>query len=202
MHTPSYWFLTISSGLRNTVHSGITFLMAPVIVWFLQGQGLSEDEGLPIAAAFIGILSFATLVFNVLIGWLGDKVSKPKLSAVCMAGGVLSMLVLLNQSGFIWQLLIFAILLGFAESANPLNWAIMGEFFGRRSFATLRGWQHLPNQLMSMSTPVWMGWIFDNTQSYFWSLIPLAVIYGLSVVFFWYLPNPKVPERLRARSTV
>ena len=202
MRTPSYWFLTISSGLRNTVHSGITFLMAPVIVWFLQGQGLSEEKGLPIAAAFIGILSFATLVFNVLIGWLGDKVSKPKLSAICMVGGVLSMLVLLNQSGFIWQLLIFAILLGFAESANPLNWAIMGEFFGRRSFATLRGWQHLPNQLMSMSTPVWMGWIFDNTQSYFWSLIPLAAIYGLSAVFFWYLPNPKVPERLRARSTV
>lgn len=198
MRTPSYWLLTVSSGLRNTVHSGISFLMAPVIVWFLQGQGLSEEDGLPIAAAFIGILSFATLVFTVMVGWFGDRISKPKFSAVCMAGGVLSMLVLLNQSGLIWQLLIFVVLLAFAESANPLNWAIMGEFFGRRSFATLRGWQHLPNQLMSMSTPVWMGWIFDNTQSYFWSLVPLAAIYGLSAVFFWFLPNPKVPERLKA----
>jgi hypothetical protein len=91
------------------------------------------------------------------------------------------------------------ILRAFAESANPLNWSIMGEFFGRRSFATLRGWQHLPNQLMSMSTPVRMGFIFDNTQSYFWALAPLALIYGLSAMFFWYLPRPNLPRRLAAR---
>ena len=118
---------------------------------------------------------------------------------MCMVGGALSMLVLLNQSGLIWQLLIFVVLLAFAESANPLNWAIMGEFFGRRSFATLRGWQHLPDQLMSMSTPVWMGLIFDSTQSYFWSLVPFAVIYGFAAVFFWNLPKPKIPRRLMAR---
>jgi len=197
MRTPSYWLLIISTGFRNTVHSGISFLMAPVMVWFLQGRGLSEEDGLPIAAAFIGVLAFGTLVFNPIVGLLGDRTSKTKLSAVCMVCGALSMLVLLNQSGLIWQLLIFVVLLAFAESANPLNWAIMGEFFGRRSFATLRGWQHLPDQLMSMSTPVWMGWIFDNTQSYFWSLAPLAVIYSLSAVFFWNLPKPKRPERLK-----
>ena len=94
------------------------------------------------------------------------------------------------------------ILLGYAESANPLNWAIMGEFFGRRSFATLQGWQHLPNQLMSMSTPVWMGWVFDNTESYFWSLVPLAAIYGTSAIFFWYLPEPKAPRQVTAGTSV
>ena len=30
-----------------------------------------------------------------------------------------------------------------------------------------------------MSTPVWMGWIFDHTGSYYWSC-SLAIIYGLS----------------------
>ena len=109
------------------------------------------------------------------------------------------MLVLMNQTGNISQLLLFVLLLAFAESANPLNWAIMGDFFGRRSFATLRGWQHLPDQLMSMSTPVWMGFVFDRTDSYFWSLLPLAGIYGLSAIFFWVLPAPKLPARLRAR---
>ena len=90
-------------------------------------------------------------------------------------------------------------LLAFAESANPLNWAIMGDFFGRRAFAQLRGWQHLPDQLMSMSTPVWMGLIFDHTGSYYWSLLPLAAIYGLSSIVYWFLPTPKLPARLRAR---
>ena len=27
---------------------------------------------------------------------------------------------------------------------------------------------------MSMSTPVWMDWLFDHTGSYYWFLIPLA----------------------------
>ena len=97
-----------------------------------------------------------------------------------MAFGAVSMAMLLHQSGEIWYLVLSVLLLAVAESANPLNWAIMGDFFGRRAFATLRGWQHLSDQPMSMSTPVWMGWIFDHTGSYYWSLLPLAIIYGLS----------------------
>ena len=52
---------------------------------------------------------------------------------------------------------------------------------GGGAYATLRGWQHLPDQLMSMSTPVWMG--LDRTTStgsYFWALVPLAGILYLS----------------------
>jgi len=50
---------------------------------------------------------------------------------------------------------------------------------------------------MSMSTPVWMGWIFDHTGSYYWSLLPLAIIYGLSACVYWLLPQPPTPARLR-----
>ena len=106
---------------------------------------------------------------------------------------------LVNQSGHLCQLAIFALLMAFTESANPLAWAIMCDFFGRRSFATLRGWQHLPDQLMSMSTPVWMGIIFDRTDSYYWALLPLALIYVLATISYWAIPKPGIPARLRAR---
>jgi len=198
MRTRAYWFLILATGLRNAVHSGMSFLLAPVLVWFLQGGGRGAEESLPMAAFFVGLLSFGTFVFTPVLGLLGDHISKPRLSAVCMAVGALSMAMLLNQSGHIWQLVLSVLLLAVSESANPLNWAIMGDFFGRRAFATLRGWQHLPDQFMSMSTPVWMGWIFDHTGSYYWSLLPLAVIYGLSACVYWTLPKPKVPTRLRA----
>ena len=74
----------------------------------------------------------------------------------------------------------------------------MGEYFGRRSYATLRGWQHLPDQLMSMWTPFWMGIIFDQTGSYKWALIPLIVIYCFAAVFYWIIPIPKTPARVLA----
>jgi len=199
MRTPTYWLIVLAVGLRNTVHSGISFLLAPVMVWFLQGGGRDEKESLLIASFFVMALAFSSILFNPTVGWLGDKVSKQRLSAVCMISGALALLTILNHSGHMWQLFLFSVLLALSESANPLAWAIMGDAFGRRSFATIRGWQHLPDQLMSMSTPVWMGWIFDRTDSYFWALLPLVVIYLFAAVGYWTIPSPRLPERLRLR---
>jgi MCP family monocarboxylic acid transporter-like MFS transporter 13 len=194
MRTPSYWILTLAVALRNTAHSGMNFLLAPVIVWFLHGER-GEQESLLIAAFFVGIMSIGHMIFSPFVGWLGDSWSKQKLSAVTMVAGALAMFLLLNQSGHLWQLAVFVILLAVSESASPLAWALMGDFFGRKSFATLRGWQHLPDHLLSMSTPVWMGLIFDRTSSYLWALIPLVVIHSLSALCFWTVPKPKVPVK-------
>ena len=90
------------------------------------------------------------------------------------------------------------VLLAFSETANPLAWAILGDYFGRRSYATLRGWQHLPDQFMSMSTPLWMGIIFERTGSYQWALIPLVVIYVMAALLYLLIPNPRTPDRVRA----
>jgi len=200
MRTPAYWLLVLATGLRNTVHSGMSFLLAPVMIWFLLGGDWDQDQSLKISATFVGVVAFSTIFFNPFVGWLGDRFPKKKLSALCMVSGGLSLTLLLNHSGNLWQLAIFAMMLAFAESANPLNWAIMGDFFGRRAFATLRGWQHLPDQLLSMWTSVWMGLIFDHTDSYYWALLPLALIYGLAAIGYWIIPRPRLPERLlRAR---
>jgi MFS family permease len=203
LSTVSFWLVVLAVGLRNTVHSGMSFLLAPVIVWFLDGAVKGDDSGLSsaaMAALFIGGLSLATMVFNPVVGWMGDKWSKEKISSIAMATGVVSLLSILNQSGQLWQMGIFVVLLAFSESANPLAWSLMGEYFGRRSYATLRGWQHLPDQLMSMSTPVWMGWIFDHSESgYYWALIPLAGIYALAAACYLIIPRPKLPSRLRRR---
>ena len=44
MKTPAYWLLVLAVGLRNTVHSGMQFLLSPVIVWFLTGSGRPEED--------------------------------------------------------------------------------------------------------------------------------------------------------------
>ena len=191
MRTASYWLLVWAVGLRNTVHSGTAFLFAPLVVWFLMGGGRSEDDSLRISALMVGLLSLSSFIMNPIIGWLGDNLSKQKLCGMAMVGGAGAVLVLLNHTGHIWQAVLFVLLLAFSDTANPLSWAIMGDFFGRRNYATLRGWQHLPDQLMSMSTPVWMGVVVDRTGSYTWALVPLAVIYAVAAVSYWAIPRPK-----------
>ncbi len=199
MRTPTYWMLVLASGLRNTAHSGLSFLLAPVMVWFLQEGGREPMESLRIAAFYVGLVATATILFNPVVGWLGDRFPKKRLSALCMTSGAISLTLLFGASGNLWQLAGFAILLALSESANSLNWAMMGEFFGRRSFATLRGWQHLPDQLMSMWTAVWMGLIFDYTGSYYWALFPLIALFGLAAGTYLLLPRPRPPARRRPR---
>ena len=194
MTTFAYWQLVIAVGFRNTVHAGISFLMAPVMIWFLQGSGRNETDSLLIAAFFMSLFSFGSLFLNPMVGWIGDRWRKERVSALCMVTGGLSILALLDGSGSLWKLAIFALMLSLADAANPLAWAILGDFFGRKNFATLRGWQHLPDQLMSMSTPVWMGLIFDKTGSYYWALIPCIIIYALAAGSYWTLKAPRLPN--------
>ena len=200
MRTPSYWLLVLATAFRNIVHAGASFLMAPIMVWFMEGAGPDVNgRYVVIASILVGGFSLTNMVFNPFVGWIGDKVDRRKLSALCMATGSLALGSLITQSGHLWQLVIFVGLLAFAESANPLNWAIMGDFFGRRAYATLRGWQHLPDQLASMWTAMWMGYIYDKTDSFYWALFPLVVLYMAAAVGYWLLPHPKLPQRLQAQ---
>ena len=202
MRTPSYWLLVMSTGFRNIDHAGASFLMAPLIIWFLEAGvpvDPASDQGqrfIIIAAAFVSGFSVLNMVFNPGMGWLGDRVDRRKLSSVCMLSGAMALASLLTQSGEMWQVVVFVLLLAFSESANPLNWAIMGDFFGRRAYATLRGWQHLPDQLASMWTAMWMGAIYDYTGSFYWALFPLVLLYIAAAIGYWFLPRPPMPRRL------
>ncbi len=202
MVTPSYWLLVLATGFRNVVHAGASFLMAPLIIWFLEAGVPSPPDSdigrhhIIIAAGFVSAFSFANMVFNPCVGWLGDKIDRRKLCALCMVSGAIALASLITESGAIWQVALFVVLLAFAESANPLNWAIMGDFFGRRAYATLRGWQHLPDQLASMWTAMWMGAIYDYTNSFYWALFPLVLLYIAAAVGYWFLPRPPLPRRL------
>ena len=195
VRTTSYWLLVLAVGMRNTVHSGTQFLLVPIMFWFLEGSGRTEDQIEDLLPLLVGLLSLSSMIMNPITGWLADKWSKQRLSAAAMIGGAVALAVLVNDSGHLWQVLLFVVLLAFSETANPLAWAIMGDFFGRSNYATLRGWQHLPDQLMSMSTPFWMGLIYQQTGSYVWALIPAVALYVIAAISYWVIPRPKPPDR-------
>ena len=188
MKTSSFWLFVFATGLRNSASAGWRWHLARMIVW--------SGTSLRTAGFFVAFLYFSTLILNPIVGWLGDKWPKPKISAVATVAGALGLAVLAYSSGRLWELALFVILLGISDTANPLTWSIMGDFFGRKSFATLRGWQHLPDELMSASTPLWVALIFDRTDSYFWALVPLVTLYVMSAFFHWILRRPRIPARL------
>ncbi len=187
LKTPAFWLFGLAQGLRETAHVGVQWHLARLIV--MSGVSLRT------AGFFIAFMSFSALIINPLVGWVGDKWVKKRISAAAMVTGAVAMLLLLFSGGQWWLLALFVILLALSETSNALNWAITGDFFGRRSYATLRGWQQLPTSLMAMASPVWMGWGFDRTDSFTWVLIPLMALYGCSALVYWNLPTPRLPAR-------
>ena len=84
-----------------------------------------------------------------------------------------------------WAILIFIALFSVVESTFPVNWSTVGEYFGRKNFAKIRGSMSFVSTWGSVIGPVVAGAIYDRTQSYeimIWSaavlLLVASALYG------------------------
>jgi MFS family permease len=197
LRTRTFWLLAAFHGLRNVPYSGVSVHLVPLLVW----KGLDQ----PTAAFFVGLTAFITVIVRPLMGWLGDWRSKQTIGAVGVLLGALGLVVLTYSDGAIWHMVVFAMLYACGEGINSVTWALVGDFFGRRSFATIRGWIGMLQSIASMPGAVFTGWIYDQTQSYTYALIPFIVAYGLAGLILWRLPHPtrltglEIPARQAAR---
>ncbi len=157
MKTWVFWLLVISMTARVTCYSTATVHFVPLMVW----KGLSEGA----AASLLGAFAFINLVAHFVLGWIADRVNKPKLLAICHLLPALSLPPLLASSDY-WQLLLFTTTFTFLDASFPIIWATVGDFFGRRNFATIRGMMSFFYMWGSFAGPVMAGAIYDRTQSY------------------------------------
>jgi MFS family permease len=177
MKTWAFWLLVISMTARVTCYSTATVHFVPLMVW----KGLSEGA----AASLLGAFAFVNLVAHFVLGWIADRVNKPKLLAACHLLPALSVPPLLSDSGY-WQLWFFTIAFTFLDASFPIIWATVGDFFGRRNFATIRGMMSFFYMWGSFAGPIMAGVIYDRTQSYvmaLWIILWLLVFATLLVLF-------------------
>jgi MFS family permease len=127
------------------------------MVW----KGLTAQR----AAVFLAAQAFLSLPSSVLFGWIADRVNKPKLMAVCMLLAMVSTIVLIYAESE-WGILLFLPLFGMVEYTFPVNWSTVGEFFGRKNFAKIRGAMTFIHTWGSVIGPVAAGAIYDRTHSY------------------------------------
>jgi sugar phosphate permease len=182
MKTWVFWVLVVSMTARVTCYSAATVHFVPLMVW----KGLSEGA----AAALLGAFAFANLVAHFVLGWIADRVNKPKLLAACHFLPALSVAPLLSDSGH-WQLWFFTIVFILLDASFPIVWATVGDFFGRRHFATVRGSMSFFYMWGSFAGPVLAGAIYDRTQSYmivlwiWFSLLTFATLLILFLIRPW-----------------
>jgi MFS family permease len=181
--TTSYWLLALALGLQVAGNTGLLTHFVPMIVW----KGQSEA----FAGLLIGIYGLATIPLFLLMGWVGDRWPKDKVSSCGMVIGAAGLGVLVASDGQAWQLVLVMLLLAASYSTTVTGWALVGELFGRKAFATLLGGITMTYSLLSAATPILAGWIFDSTGSYFWALLIMAALLLGSGIMFWNIPRPK-----------
>jgi MFS family permease len=76
-------------------------------------------------------------------------------------------------------LLAFVGLFALCDASAPTNWAVVGEYFGRKTFSRLQGYIQFANFPGVLGAPVFLGWWYDHHHSY---ALPLWLYTGVSLV--------------------
>lgn len=182
MSTVAYWGLAIAICLRLSASAGVMVHIVPIMVW----KGMDEATGGIVIAA----MSFSGIVTRLGMGWLGDRWQKNKLVSLAMMAGAACLIFLAFSPNYLWLMILFAVNFSVTDGAAGLTWAMIGDYFGRTSFATLKGVIITVVSIGTLATPVIAGRVFDSTQSYQWVLIPFAGLYVVTAVAFLVLRRP------------
>ena len=148
MRTFVFWVLVISMMGRVAAYSTVTVHFVPLMVW----KGLSQEE----SAFLLGAFAFINMVAHFVIGWIADKVNKPGLMTLCHLVCAVAVLPLISDAAP-WQLWLFTTVFTFLDASFPVVWATVGDFYGRRYFATIRGMMSFFYMWGSFAGPVFAG---------------------------------------------
>jgi sugar phosphate permease len=186
MRTWAFWMMILATTTRVAVYNSITVHFVPIMVW----KGVSEQR----AAAMLAIMALMSLPSHLLVGWIADHVSKPRLMAACMAIGATAVLFLAYGESE-WTLWVFTVLFTFVEAIFPVGWATVGDFFGRKSFATIRGTMSFFYLWGPALGPVITGAIYDRYHSYAPMMSAFIALSLIASCLYALLVKPPSPSR-------
>jgi MFS family permease len=187
LRTYQFWLIALATSMRVICSSAVLVHFVPILVW----RGLTAQR----AAFFLAFVALLGMPTHLLMGWLADRVNKPRLMATCMAIASLSLL-LIFRGDTDWHLWPALVLFSLFEGLFPVTWATVSDFFGRRNFAKIRGSMSFFYMWGSVIGPVAAGLVYDHTKSYDALLWALMAACALTALCYALLkpPNPALPR--------
>jgi sugar phosphate permease len=179
--SPIFWNLIFSMFARSAAFTTVTTHFIPMMVW----KGMSETNASVLLAGF----ALFNLPIHFLLGWIADFVNKLTLVTICLFLGVIAVLPML-WSNSLWALWFFTALYCVLDASIPVFWAAVGDFFGRKSFGTIRGNMNLFYTWGAILGPTLAGAVYDQTHSYALVFTGLAISLIISTALTALLIKP------------
>ena len=192
VRTSAFWAIAAAHGFTAIAAVTIGVHIIPAMT----------DIGMSLPKAGTVVLTFgaAGAVFQIIGGFLGDRLPKPPLIAVFVviqATGMLVAALIQTVPGAYF----FAVLYGIGLGGRvPLLTAIRGDYFGRKNFATILGVSQVPMNLAMMGAPIAAGYFFDTLGSYTVPFLGLSVLNYMGAGLILLARKPALPTRLKESS--
>ena len=187
LKTTSFWIIAYSTTVRLSTQMALGVHAIPIFVW----KGLGEQAG----ANLVGLTAGIAVPMILALGWLGDKMSKKTILFIAQVALAVGFIVL-NISDSAITLYLFVVLFAFGGNVSPVNYSILGEFYGRKVFARLRGVLNSIGVIGGL-TPVYAGLVNDATDSYSIVLITFSGLAAAAAFLLLFVRNPQ--RRLRQK---
>jgi MFS family permease len=184
LKTRAFWVLSVGTMLRIAAHGTIFVHMIAILDW--------KDIDRQTAANMVGLLALVAVPLILLAGYYGDRIGRIKILALGYAMSAISLFLVVFAQGTV-PLFLALLLFAGSEAGSSLNWALVGDLFGRKSFATIRGMMAPLYNSVLMIGPVAAGFLFDWTGTYTPVLIAGGVLMLAAAAVFLKLEAPVKP---------
>ncbi len=185
LHTSAYWLLALATTLRLGVTSAIQVHAIAIFVW--------KSESAVAGAAMLGAISAIAFPIILIMGWLSDRMARGPLLFVSYTTSAIGLVLLNFVDGTILVFLAFAMFAP-AQASASVNWSLVGDLFGRRNFATLRGLLAPMYNIATVVTVAGAGLMYDRTESYTVVLLVGAALLFAAALSFFALKPPQRPD--------
>ena len=184
LRTRAFWIIAFSTSVRLSTQSALGVHAIPIFVW----KGMSEQSG----AYMVGLVAGVAVPMILAVGWLGDKMSKRTILLVAQVALSLAF-VALAMAESLPLIYVYVLLFAFGANVSPVNYSILGEYFGRKVFARLRG-ALISIGMVGALTPIYAGWVFDTRESYTMALLTFSVLAVIAAVLLMFMRQPHKRE--------
>jgi MFS family permease len=184
----AFWALVFGAGVRNASYHAISTHFIPLMIW----KGMSQQQATFLLSSFAFLGFTSTLLF----GWLADTINKSRMVSLILftAGASILLPIFADSMAMLWCFILFFTTV---EATYPVAWAMVGDIFGRKHFAKIRGYMSMFYVWGSVTGPVVAGAIWDRWHTYEPMLWGLVIMFFLSGVFYSLLGKPWVQPRTK-----
>ncbi len=183
VRTWAFWLLLLGLFARISATNAIVIHMFPL----LEDEGLTEQ----MAALFVSAMFFLSIPLRFGLGVAGGRMSPRALLFLGMNTGALGLLALLLTDGMA-GVVVFIIGIAVVEGITSVNWIVVGDYFGRSRFASLMGFMSLFHNVGMVISPIFSGWVRDQTGSYDIVLMTFFPLFVIGAIAFLAARRPSL----------